>query len=62
MEISSTSHPSADEGVAAVVNQLFIGTVTRDMYGSKLECRANSSSLIPAVTKDVTVQVHREYS
>ncbi|CRL07814.1 CLUMA_CG020768, isoform A, partial [Clunio marinus] len=37
--ISSVSHPSAD-GASAVVNQLFIGTVTRDFYGTRLECRA----------------------
>lgn len=58
IEIAGTSHPSADEGVAAMVNQLFIGTVTRDMYGTKLECRAQGSKLLPAIIKEVTVQVH----
>jgi len=60
VEIAGMSHPSADEGLAAMVNQLFVGTVTRDYYGSKLECRAQGSKLIPAVIKEVTVQVHCE--
>lgn len=59
--ISSTSHPSADEGASAVVNQLFIGTVTRDFYGTRLECRAQGSKLLPPVVKEITVQVHCEY-
>lgn len=58
--ISSVSHPSADEGTSAVVNQLFIGTVTRDFYGSRLECRAQGSKLLPPVVKEITVQVHCE--
>lgn len=58
--ISSTSHPSADEGASAVVNQLFIGTVTRDFYGTRLECRAQGSKLLPPVVKEITVQVHCE--
>lgn len=58
--ISSQSHPSAD-GAPAVVNQLFIGTVTRDFYGSRLECRAQGSKLLPAVVKEITVQVHCEF-
>ncbi|KAL7023357.1 hypothetical protein ACKWTF_012568 [Chironomus riparius] len=56
--ISSTSHPSADEGASAVVNQLFIGTVARDFYGTRLECRAQGSKLLPPVVKEITVQVH----
>lgn len=62
MEISGISHPSADEGLAAMVNQLFIGTVTRDFYGTRLECRAQGSKLLQAVVKEVTVQVHCKYS
>lgn len=54
------SHPSAD-GPSAVVNQLFIGTVTRDFYGSRLECRAQGSKLLPPVVKEITVQVHCEF-
>ena len=60
--ISSTSHPSADEGASAVVNQLFIGTVARDFYGTRLECRAQGSKLLPPVVKEITVQVHCEYT
>lgn len=58
VEISSLSHPSADEGVQAIVNQLFIGTVTREYLGTKLQCRAQGSKLVGAVVKEVTVQVH----
>lgn len=59
--VTSVSHPSAD-GATAVVNQLFIGTVTRDFYGSRLECRAQGSKLLPPVAKEITVQVHCELS
>ncbi|CAD7085072.1 unnamed protein product [Hermetia illucens] len=58
VEIFGKSQHSIDEGVAAVVSPLFIGTVTREFFGSKLECRAQGSKLIPAVTKTVTLQVH----
>ncbi|XP_058056179.1 hemicentin-1 [Anopheles bellator] len=58
VEISSTSHPSAVEGAAAMVNQLFISTVTRDFFGSKLQCRAAGSKLVAAVSKEVSIQVH----
>lgn len=61
VEIFGKSQHSIDEGVAAVVSPLFIGTVTREFFGSKLECRAQGSKLIPAVTKTVTLQVHCEY-
>ena len=59
--MGGVSHPSADEGLAAMVNQLFISTVTRDFYGSKLECRAQGSNLIEPVIKEVTIQVHCKY-
>lgn len=58
--ISSVSHPSVD-GTSAVVNQLFIGTITRDFYGTRLECRAQGSKLLPPVVKEITVQVHCEF-
>ena len=61
VEISSLSHPSADEGVQAIVNQLFIGTVSRDFLGSKLQCRAQGSKMVPVVVKEVTVQVYCEF-
>lgn len=60
VEISSLSHPSADEGVQAIVNQLFIGRVTREYLGAKLQCRAQGSKLVGAVVKEVTIQVHCE--
>lgn len=61
-EISSLSHPSADEGVQAIVNQLFIGTVTREFLGTKLQCRAQGSKMVAAVVKEVTVQVHCKWN
>lgn len=60
VEISSQSHPSAEEGVQAIVNQLFIGRVTREYLGAKLQCRAQGSKLVGAIVKEVTVQVHCE--
>ena len=61
VEINSTSNPSAIEGLAAIVNQLLIGTMTREYYGSKLQCRAQGSKLIAPVIKEVTIQVHCKY-
>ncbi|XP_055373639.1 B-cell receptor CD22 [Condylostylus longicornis] len=58
VEIAGSSQPSADEVSSAVVNQLFIGTITREYYGSKLQCRAQGSKLIEPVVKEVTIQVH----
>lgn len=58
LEIASQSHPSADKAAPAIVNQLFIGTVTREFLGTRLQCRAQGSKLVPAVVKEVTVQVH----
>ncbi|XP_055853448.1 hemicentin-1 isoform X2 [Episyrphus balteatus] len=57
-EMIGASHSSVEEGVAVMVNQLLIGTVTREYYGSKIQCRAQGTRLIPPVEKDVTIQVH----
>ncbi|XP_065081629.1 neural cell adhesion molecule 2 isoform X2 [Ochlerotatus camptorhynchus] len=57
-EISGTSHPSAIDGAAAMVNQLFLGTVTRELYGAKFRCKAAVSKLIPSLSKEVSIQVH----
>ncbi|XP_062557837.1 hemicentin-1 isoform X2 [Armigeres subalbatus] len=57
-EISGTSHPSAIDGAAAMVNQLFLGTVTRELYGAKFRCKAAVSKLIPPLSKEVSIQVH----
>lgn len=54
------NHLTDHEGLSAMVNHLTISTVTRDLYGTKLECRAQGSELIEPVTKEVTVQVHRK--
>lgn len=45
-----------------MVNQLLIGTTTRDYYGARIECRAQGTRLLQPVTKDVTVQVHRKWN
>ncbi|KAH8306438.1 hypothetical protein KR018_011521 [Drosophila ironensis] len=57
-ELIGTSHTSVEEGATVMVNQLLIGTTTRDFYGTRIECRAQGSRLVDAVRKDVTVQVH----
>ncbi|XP_062703212.1 uncharacterized protein LOC109406630 isoform X3 [Aedes albopictus] len=57
-EISGTSHPSAIDGAAAMVNQLFLGTVTRELYGAKFRCKAAVSKLIQPLSKEVSIQVH----
>jgi hypothetical protein len=61
VEIAGVNHASSEAGVSVTVNQLFIGTVTRDMYGTKIECRAQSSKLLPPVMKEVTIQVYRRF-
>ena len=59
--LAGSSHPSADEGASAIVNQLFIGTVPRDYYSTRLECRAQGSKLLQPISKEITVQVHCKY-
>jgi len=61
VEISTMSHPSTNEGVPAIVNQLFISNITRDFFGTKLECRAQGSKLMSAVSKEVTIEIHRKF-
>ncbi|XP_046869638.1 nephrin isoform X4 [Drosophila willistoni] len=58
IELIGTSHTSVEEGATVMVNQLLIGTTTRDYYGTRIECRAQGTRLVEPVTKDVTVQVH----
>ncbi|XP_060647593.1 sialoadhesin isoform X2 [Drosophila nasuta] len=57
-ELIGTSHTSVEEGATVMVNQLLIGTTTRDYYGARIECRAQGTRLLEPVVKDVTVQVH----
>lgn len=59
-ELIGTSHTSVEEGATVMVNQLLIGTTTRDFYGARIECRAGGTRLVEPVRKDVTVQVHCE--
>ncbi|KAL5283451.1 hypothetical protein ACFFRR_005995 [Megaselia abdita] len=58
VEIAGVSHSSTENGITTVVNQLLLGTVSRELYGSKLQCRAQGSKLIPSVVKEVVIQVH----
>lgn len=60
-ELIGTSHTSVEEGATVMVNQLLIGTTTRDYYGARIECRAQGTRLLEPVTKDVTVQVHCKF-
>ncbi|EDW45245.1 GM10106 [Drosophila sechellia] len=57
-ELIGTSHTSVEEGATVMVNQLLIGTTTRDFYGIRIECRAQGTRLVDPVRKDVTVQVY----
>ncbi|XP_043948904.1 nephrin isoform X2 [Drosophila biarmipes] len=57
-ELIGTSHTSMEEGTTVMVNQLLIGTTTRDFYGIRIECRAQGTRLVEPVRKDVTVQVY----
>lgn len=61
-ELIGTSHTSVEEGATVMVNQLLIGTTTRDYYGARIECRAQGTRLLEPVTKDVTVQVHCKWT
>lgn len=61
-ELIGTSHTSVEEGATVMVNQLLIGTTTRDFYGIRIECRAQGTRLVDPVRKDVTVQVYCESS
>ncbi|CAD6993844.1 unnamed protein product [Ceratitis capitata] len=48
VELKGTSHTSVEEGATVMVNQLLIGTTTRDYFGAKID----------AGGEEVTVQVH----
>ncbi|KAM7361861.1 motor axon guidance molcule sidestep isoform 3-T3 [Cochliomyia hominivorax] len=56
-ELIGTSHTSVEEGTTVIVNQLLIGTTTRDYNGAKIQCRAQGTKLIEPVIKEVPVQV-----
>lgn len=56
VEIPGTSHQSILSGV--VINNIEFRSLTRDFYATKLTCRAQGSTLIDAVEKDVIVQLH----
>ncbi|XP_065372500.1 uncharacterized protein side isoform X2 [Calliphora vicina] len=56
-ELIGTSHTSVEEGTTVIVNQLLIGTTTREYNGAKIQCRAQGTKLIEPVMKEVPVQV-----
>lgn len=61
-ELIGTSHTSVEEGITVIVNQLLIGTTTRDYNGAKIQCRAQGTKLIEPVIKEVPVQVQCKYT
>ena len=42
-------------------NHLFIGKVTRALWGSKLECRAQSEPMAKPIVREVPLDIYREY-
>lgn len=58
VEIPGTSHQSIVTG--AIINNILIRAVPRDYYATKLTCRAQGTTLIAPVEKEVTVQLHRK--
>ncbi|XP_055324550.1 B-cell receptor CD22 [Sitodiplosis mosellana] len=56
VEIPGTSHQSIVTG--AVVNNILMRAVPRDYYATKLTCKAQGTTLIDPVEKEVTVQLH----
>uniref|UniRef100_A0A1B0GE06 Ig-like domain-containing protein n=1 Tax=Glossina morsitans morsitans TaxID=37546 RepID=A0A1B0GE06_GLOMM len=57
-ELLGTSHTSIEEGVTVIVNQLLISAISREYFGSKIQCRAQGIKLIDPVIKEVMVQIH----
>uniref|UniRef100_A0A1B0BBE0 Ig-like domain-containing protein n=1 Tax=Glossina palpalis gambiensis TaxID=67801 RepID=A0A1B0BBE0_9MUSC len=52
-ELLGTSHTSIEEGVTVIVNQLLISAISREYFGSKIQCRAQGIKLIDPVIKEV---------
>lgn len=59
IEIPGTSHQSVASGT--VINNILMRSVPRSYYGSKLICKAQGSTLIEPIEKEVTIQLHCEY-
>lgn len=59
VEIPGTSHQSIVTG--AIINNILMRAVPRDYYATKLKCKAQGTTLIDPVEKEVTVQLHRKY-
>ncbi|XP_026468220.1 hemicentin-2-like, partial [Ctenocephalides felis] len=47
-----------DKNADTAVNQLLLRSIGRDMYGSKLECRAQGSYLIPPVVRIIHLRIY----
>lgn len=43
------------------VNRFFINEVTRSLWGTKLECRAQSEQMTSPIVREVPLDVYREY-
>lgn len=43
------------------VNHLFIDKVTRSLWGTKLECRAQSPPMAAPIVREVPLDIYREY-
>lgn len=43
------------------MNRLFINEVTRSLWGTKLECRAQSEQMTSPIVREVPLDVYREY-
>lgn len=43
------------------VNHLFIDQVTRSLWGTKLECRAQSGPMGRPIVREVPLDIYREY-
>lgn len=56
VEIPGTTQQSIVTG--AIINNILIRAIPRDYYATKFTCRAQGSSLIDPVEKEVTVQLH----
>lgn len=58
VEIPGTTHQSIVTG--AIINNILMRAVPRDYYATKLTCRAQGTTLIDPVEKEVTIQLHRK--
>lgn len=43
------------------INHLFVGKVTKSLWGTKLECRAQSGPMPDPIIREVPLDIYREY-